>query len=223
MDWKDALNYATGQLSNKSWVNLGRGSRKGQAAAGELGTILNASVKGYTAQQQAQTEYTTSDQKNRTLFGMWQNAAQAGLNRIDTKRQVVKDRFNLGINWLNEGSRHNRMTGELAWALVKQGKLPNNWQALLFPQQENNGFTMLPKLRGIQQQPTTQQNSYGRPQGQPQSRKEAFMQRLTRGEATLQEAIEAWREEQATPEQPDPFAQSRAATQRMLNSGPLFR
>lgn len=149
MDWKDALNYATGQLSNKSWVNLGSGSRKGQAAAQEFGTILNASVKGFSAQQQAQTDYTTSDQKNKTLFGAWQNAANAGLNRINAKREVVKDRFNLGMDWLHEKVRHNRIVEQLAWGLMKQGKLPDNWQAILFPQQSNNGITMLPKLRGM--------------------------------------------------------------------------
>jgi hypothetical protein len=220
MDSKEMMDYAMGQLSNRSWMNLERKGRRGNAARGELSAILGAANKAFGSQQDALSEYSAADQRNRGNFGIWKNSFQEGLQKLAQQGDARRKRFNLGMEWLGEKSRHNRQVEQLAWELVKNGKLPANWQKVLDP---SGSYSSSPWIQRTGTQRLLYQNVYGTPQRQRQDNKDDFWKRWTNGEIDFHETPQAWQERQQKAQgQEDQLAKSRDAAQRLLNGGPLF-
>lgn len=121
MDWKDALNYAMGQLSNRSWVNLGRSGKKGVNAAGELQAILQPAMQGYGSELKAMSDYTTADQQNQSAFGANKMGALGKAVETDQERQEAEMANKLGYAQLAEQKRQNQQANALGWYNAKRG------------------------------------------------------------------------------------------------------
>lgn len=120
MGWKDAVSYAMGQLSNRSWANLGRAGRKGDNAAAELGAIMQPALQAFGAELGAKERFAGANVAGNTSFANNQLALAGRLQEDKTlaahnqdwaKAQDQNAAYKQGMLGV---ARQNASTGEKA-------------------------------------------------------------------------------------------------------------
>lgn len=114
--WKEAVDYAMGQLSNRSWMNLGRGGRRGANAAAELGAIMPAVANAYGSEVGARGQFAGQQvagnaavAKGQMEFGEKQLGTAAVLNDSNVNAQYYNELGRLkGVELAEEKRWHDQ-------------------------------------------------------------------------------------------------------------------